>query len=106
MRISAVSKKQNNSDTLILVASTKSLRSRESMRANTENNDNKRDITPTRNRAIKHRRPQKNRKIVTESDSKESKRDKMSYRADNNTKEKKLGTSNSSIKVYIPYSLV
>ncbi len=99
-------KKQNKSDPLIPVASTESVRSYESERTNTENDDNKRNRIPTRIRAIGHRRLQKNRKIVPESDSDKSERDEMSNTTDEDTEEKKLVTSNSSIKIHIPRSLL
>ncbi len=63
--MSAATKKQNDTDTLIPVASTENVCSHESECANIENNNNKRDRTPTRIHAIKRQRFQKNRKIVT-----------------------------------------
>ncbi len=99
-------KKQNKSDPLIPVASTESIRNCKRKRTNTENDDNKRDGTFIRIRAMRRQHFQKNRKIVTESDSDESERDEMSNAIYENTEKKELGTSNSSIKVHIPYSLV
>ncbi len=102
----ATTKKQNKSDPLIPVALTESVRSCESECTNTQNDDNKQDETPTRIRVIGRGCLQKNRKIVTKSNSDESKRDEMSDAIDKNTKEKELGTSNSGIKVHIPRSLI
>lgn len=48
----------------------------------------------------------KNRKIITKSNLDQSKEYEMSNAIDKDTKEKKLGISNSSIKVHIPRSLV
>ncbi len=104
--VNTATKKQNESDPLIPVVSTESIRICESERINNENNDNKRDGTPTCIRAIGRRHFQINRKIVTESDSDESEKDEMDNAINKNTKEKELGTSNSSIKVHIPRSLV
>ncbi len=102
----ATTKKQNDSDPLISVASTESIRNCESKCANTENNNNKQNRTSTHIRVIGCRHLQKNRKIITESDSNESKRDEMSNIIDKDIKEKELGTSNYSIKVHILYLLV
>lgn len=99
-------KKQNNSDPLILAASTKSIQSCESKYANTENDDNKQDGTLSYIYAIGRQCLQKNRKFVIKSDSDESERDEMSHISDKNTKEKELGTFNSSIKVHIPCSSI
>ncbi len=106
MTANAITKKQNKSDSLIPVVLTESVRSCESERTKTENDNNKQDGIPTRIHAIRHRRLQKNRKSVTESDSDKSERDEMSNTTDNDTEEKELSISNSSIKVHIPRSLV
>lgn len=48
----------------------------------------------------------KNCKIVTKSGLDKSEKDEMSNATDKDTKEKELGTSNSSIKVHISHSSV
>ena len=106
MITNAATKKQNDGDLLIPVALTESIRSRKSERANTKNDNHKQNRTPTPICAIGRQRLQKNRKILIESDSDKSGRDEMSNATDEDTEEKKLGTSNSSIKVHIPRLLV
>ena len=99
-------KKQNNSQSLNPVVSIESIYSYKSKRVNTKNNDNKRDRIPTCIRAIRRWHFQKKCKIITKSDSDKSKKDEISNAIDENIKQKKLGTSNFNIKVYISYLLV
>ena len=83
-----------------------SVYSYKSKHANTKNNDNKQNGIPIYICIIELQRLQRNCKIVTESDSDESGKDEISNTTDKNTKEKEFGTSNSSIKVYIPCLLI
>ncbi len=101
-----VTKKQNESDLFIPVVLTESVRSCNSEHTNTKNNNNKEDVKSTCIRAIWRPHLLKNRKIVIENDSDESERDEISNTTDEDTKEKELGTSNPSMKVYISCSFV
>lgn len=99
-------KKQNKNNLFIPVTSTESIRSCESKCTNTENDNDKQDGILIRIHAIGCQHFHKNRKIVTKSDSDESKTDEISNAIYENTEKKELGISNSGIKVHISYSLV
>lgn len=88
MTANATTKKQNDSDPFILLTLTESVYSRNSEHANTENNNHKQNLSPTCIRTIRHRHLQKNRKIITKSDSDESGRDERSNAINKDTKKK------------------
>lgn len=101
----ATIKNQNNSDPLIPVALTESIRSCKNKPTNTKNNDNKWDGILTHICAIGRWHFQKNYNIVIKNDLNESKKKEISNTIDEDTKKIELETSNSSIKIYVPVLL-
>lgn len=101
-----VIKKPDDSDLLILVPLTENIYSHKNKYANTKNKNNRKDEILLYIHAIEYQSLQKNRKIIIKSKLNESYKNEISNAISKDTKEKKLRTTNSCIKVYIPYSSI